>query len=65
MSRSRGDGANEPDVRSGLASEISAELGVLREKIDEVDREILERLNRRAKFVEEVGHLKSGGKLSP
>ncbi|MBW2292395.1 MAG: chorismate mutase, partial [Deltaproteobacteria bacterium] len=37
----------------------------LREKIDEVDREILERLNRRAKFVEEVGHLKSGGKLSP
>ncbi len=65
MSRSRGDGADEPDVRSGQASEISVELAALRERIDAVDREILERLNRRAKFVEEVGQLKSGGKFSP
>jgi chorismate mutase/prephenate dehydratase len=34
------------------------ELAALRERIDEVDREILERLNRRARLAREVGHCK-------
>ncbi|MCH7598890.1 MAG: prephenate dehydratase [Myxococcales bacterium] len=50
---------------SPSVSEIEPELEQLREKIDEVDREILVRLNRRAKLVEEVGQLKSGGDRSP
>jgi chorismate mutase/prephenate dehydratase len=66
MSRSKADEADKPNVRPGHAgAEITAELSALRGKIDEVDREILERLNQRARFVEEVGHLKSGGERSP
>ena len=35
------------------SDDIAAELGRLRESIDEVDRSILERLNERARLVEE------------
>ncbi len=65
MSKARGADADQVAVRSRQASEIGSELDALREKIDEVDGEILERLNRRAKLVEEVGQLKSGGERSP
>ena len=50
---------------SAAGSKIGPELDELRDKIDDVDREILARLNRRAKLVEEVGLLKSGGERSP
>ncbi len=40
------------------ASAAGSELARLRERIDAVDRAILERLNQRAKWVLEVGHLK-------
>ena len=65
MSKSRESEAGKPADPGGTASEIGRDLGVLREKIDAVDGEILENLNRRARLVEEVGHLKSGGARSP
>jgi len=40
--------------------DASAELARLRERIDEIDREILGRLNERARVVREVGELKRG-----
>ncbi len=42
-----------------------AELARLRDEIDEIDGEILERLNRRARRVQQVGALKEGGRRGP
>jgi chorismate mutase/prephenate dehydratase len=46
-------------------SEIGDELASLRNQIDEIDREILVRLNRRASLVQRVGELKEGGRKGP
>lgn len=46
-------------------ADLSRELESLRDKIDNVDRGILDQLNERATLVEEVGRLKSGGERSP
>ena len=46
-------------------TEIGAELVALRDEIDVVDREILDRLNTRAAFVQRVGELKEGGRNGP
>jgi len=46
-------------------SEITAQLETLREQIDQVDAEILDRLNRRAACVQRVGQLKQGGRRGP
>jgi chorismate mutase/prephenate dehydratase len=46
-------------------SEIGGELATLRNQIDEIDREILVRLNRRASLVQRVGELKEGGRKGP
>ncbi|MFT5441106.1 MAG: chorismate mutase/prephenate dehydratase [Myxococcota bacterium] len=45
--------------------DIAARIGELRVQIDQVDLDILERLNERANLVEEVGRVKSGGAKSP
>ena len=45
--------------------DIADELERLRESIDEVDREILDALNRRATLVSEVGVVKGSGSRSP
>ncbi len=65
MSTSRGGADSNSDDPSPGRSEIAGGLADLREKIDSVDREILDRLNRRAELVDEVGRLKSGGERSP
>jgi chorismate mutase/prephenate dehydratase len=56
---------SERGVGRGADSDIEAELGVLRAQIDEIDLEILERLNRRASCVQRVGELKDGGRKGP
>ncbi len=56
MAKSQKSSRQSPELRS-----IDAELGDLREKIDEVDRELLGALNRRAALVSEVGALKNRG----
>ncbi|MBW2418227.1 MAG: prephenate dehydratase [Deltaproteobacteria bacterium] len=45
--------------------DIAAPLARLRRDVDAVDRELLERLNRRAELVARVGQLKEGGQRSP
>jgi len=66
MSRSRDQNNDRnADDPSWSAEDLGRELTGLRDKIDVVDREILDRLNLRARLVEEVGHLKSGGARSP
>lgn len=44
---------------------IDQELGVLRNQIDAIDRELLDGLNRRAEFVQRVGEIKEGGRKGP
>ena len=51
--------AHDPD------SEIAGELASLRSRIDEIDGEILDRLNQRATCVQRVGDLKQGGRKGP
>ena len=46
-------------------AELASELARLRGAIDDVDREILAALNRRAALVREVGRVKAGGSRSP
>ncbi len=66
MSQSRDPKTEErADEAEWSGSDLGRELATLREKIDAVDREILERLNQRARLVEDVGQLKSGGERSP
>ena len=48
-----------------ISPEIAEELSALRGEIDAIDREILERLNRRARHVQRVGELKEGGRKGP
>ena len=55
----------EAEVSEADAADITQGLSSLRDEIDGVDREILESLNRRARLVERVGELKSGGAKSP
>ena len=52
-------------INSAINPEIAAQLETLREQIDEVDAEILDRLNRRAACVQRVGQLKQGGRRGP
>jgi len=59
------DVASDESAWSGEPDELKRALGALRDQIDGVDLEILERLNQRAKLVERVGQLKSGGARSP
>ena len=54
-----------PDAAPGSAPEFAAELGRLREAIDEIDRGLLDRLNLRARLVKEVGELKRRTGRSP
>lgn len=55
-----------PDAGSTQEQEeLRRALAALRDRIDAVDRDILDRLNQRARLVEEVGQLKSGGARSP
>jgi chorismate mutase/prephenate dehydratase len=51
--------AHDPDF------EIAGELASLRSRIDEIDGEILARLNQRATCVQRVGDLKQGGRKGP
>ena len=46
-------------------ADLDAQLRELRQAIDAIDREILERLNRRAERVCEVGRVKQSGRRSP
>ncbi len=55
--RSPSAGATDPDLEAALRE--------LRQEIDEIDAEILERLNRRARCVQQVGELKEGGRRGP
>ena len=57
-------GVKKTTAASGDDS-VDRELARLRTSIDAVDLEILERLNRRAEFVREVGRVKDGGRRSP
>jgi chorismate mutase/prephenate dehydratase len=58
--------SDEEDGGGGQdTSSIDRALGELRDKIDAVDRGLLRSLNERAKLVEEVGDVKSGGERSP
>jgi len=52
-------------ISGAPSTDISPELTALREKIDAIDVEILERLNRRAVSVQLVGELKEGGRRGP
>jgi len=55
------DTASEP----GASADFTAELGGLRDSIDAIDRELLDRLNRRAKLVQQVGKLKRQNGRAP
>jgi chorismate mutase/prephenate dehydratase len=67
MSKRKPSDDSSHDARVGRVTdfEIEGDLGVLRSQIDEIDREILERLNRRAACVQRVGDLKEGGRKGP
>ncbi len=58
------DGSSEAETQTP-APEIAEELAELRARIDAIDGEILERLNRRAGCVQRVGELKDGGRKGP
>lgn len=58
-------GGDARDSAQALDRDIAAELDRLREEIDGIDAEILERLNRRAVCVQRVGQLKDGGRRGP
>ena len=64
MSQGEKTDSERKGVRSS-DSEICDELALLRSRIDEIDSEILTRLNRRAGCVERVGELKQGGRKGP
>ncbi len=55
----------ESETAESLDSEFAGELATLRDQIDEIDREILDRLNHRASRVQRVGELKRGGRKGP
>jgi chorismate mutase/prephenate dehydratase len=55
------DDATEP----AIAPEFEAELGRLRDAVDEVDRSLLEQLNQRAALVKQVGALKARNGRAP
>lgn len=57
--------ARERKAARKSETEIASELASLRGQIDEVDAEILARLNRRASCVQRVGGLKQGGLKGP
>lgn len=63
MSKDRDDEASADPSWSG--ADLAQRLEELRDEIDAVDRVILEQLNLRARLVEDVGRLKSGGERSP
>ena len=50
---------------TGTDESIAGELETLRDEIDAIDQEILDRLNRRARCVQRVGELKDGGRRGP
>ena len=56
---------SERTVARSFESDLDGELASLRSQIDEIDSEILDRLNRRASFVQRVGELKQGGRKGP
>ncbi len=56
-----GDASAEKAATTG----IDQELGVLRNQIDAIDRELLDGLNRRAVLVQRVGEIKDGGRKGP
>jgi len=57
--------ARNEDAESSNDPDLDWRLGELRAQIDEVDRGILDLLNRRAELVREVGEAKQGGRRSP
>ncbi len=57
--------ARTEDAQPSNDPELDWRLGELRAQIDEVDRGILDLLNRRAELVREVGEAKQGGRRSP
>jgi len=63
--RLRPDPAEPSEGASPDGIDGAAELARLRDQIDLVDREILERLNARARFVQEVGALKARTRHAP
>jgi chorismate mutase/prephenate dehydratase len=63
--RSDASAASGVGTQADSPAEIGPALSELRGRIDAVDNEILELLNRRARLVEDVGRLKSGGERSP
>jgi chorismate mutase / prephenate dehydratase len=63
LSVSNNDSAT--DSGDAVSTDIGKELDALREQIDEIDLEILDRLNRRAASVQRVGELKQGGRRGP
>src|SRR3954470_1439584 len=48
-----------PFVKQTATNKMDHKLKPLREQIDEVDTQILDLLNRRARFAQEVGHVKA------
>ena len=59
---SNGSDSGKPDTQGG---DIDAQLAEVRAEIDAIDREILDRLNRRARCVQRVGEIKDGGRRGP
>ncbi len=57
--------AKTEDANPSNDPDLDWRLGELRAQIDEVDRGILDLLNRRAELVREVGEAKQGGRRSP
>ncbi len=64
-SETRGAMARNPEADSSNDPELDWRLDELRGQIDEVDRGILDLLNKRAELVREVGQAKQGGRRSP
>lgn len=60
-----GERKADPPPDSTPDSKMAAELASLRTQIDEIDAEILDRLNRRAVCVQQVGALKQHGQIGP
>lgn len=59
------DARSDGERASGEPVDASEELLSLRRKIDSIDLEILDHLNRRAECVKQVGMLKQGGRNGP
>lgn len=65
MSDGPGSGKSEALSEETSSGDIDEQLAEVRAEIDAIDREILDRLNRRARCVQRVGEIKDGGRRGP